>query len=70
MKTMHEADKYEVVILKKLGMTHIEARNRLQKKSIEISRGQISKIMKRYEKTRRLTTKKKRPGRPRKLSDS
>ena len=39
MKTMPEADKYEVVILMKLGMTHTDVINRPQHKVLEISRG-------------------------------
>jgi len=50
-------------------MTHREVIEYLEQRNIEISRDQISKIMKVWRETGTVSTGKKRPGRPRKLSD-
>jgi len=56
-------------MLKRMGMTHREIIEYLEQRNIEISRGQISKIMKVWRETGTVSTGKKRPGRQRKLSD-
>jgi len=57
---MTEADKYEVVKLKRMWMTHREVIEYLEQRNIEISRGQISKIMKVWRETDKVSTGKKR----------
>jgi len=70
VKTIAEPDKYEVVMLKRLGMKHQEVINYLALRDVEISKGEISKIMKVWRETGTVSSGKRRPGRPRKLSDT
>ncbi len=44
-KTISEADKYEMVMLKRLGIKHREVNDYLEQKDIDISSGEINNII-------------------------